>query len=572
MGKVQILSEDIIKRISAGEVIERPASIVKELLENSLDAKADSMEIYIQKAGKKLIKIKDSGVGIEYDDIEKIFYRHATSKISSIGDLDSISSLGFRGEALYSIAAISDIIVSSRTQTSQTGWEIHIRGGEKIGLKPVSMLLGTSIEVREIFFNTPARRKFLKSDTSEMQQILNIIIPYTIIYHNCRFLLNHNNRIIFDLSPAENILDRIEKILNINKEHLIVINKEIPDEKVSLRLILGDVNIQRVRKDMQFIFINGRPVQNRGINTVVNLVYKEFFPPEVYPFFIIDMKVPVEDIDVNVHPTKREVKINNEFNLTLLLRSLCTETLVSYGKAKNIEFSSQILQKPSQFFTLQDKAKQQSDFLFTTQQKLSPAENKPGETVSSTLLSKLTNAQYIGSFLNKYIIFDSGDSILFIDQHSAHERITFERYKKEMETGQVEVQTLLIPFLIKLSYQEMLMWEETKGFLEEIGFSTTKLDNQTIAVHSHPIFILRFQDAVKNILTEDKKIITLDKEEIAKRACRFSVMAGTVITKQEAEHIRDSLIKCSVPFVCPHGRPTVIEISEKTLDKQFLRE
>ncbi len=572
MGKVQILSEDIIKRISAGEVIERPASIVKELLENSLDAKADSMEIYIQKAGKKLIKIKDSGVGIEYDDIEKIFYRHATSKISSIGDLDSISSLGFRGEALYSIAAISDIIVSSRTQTSQTGWEIHIRGGEKIGLKPVSMLLGTSIEVREIFFNTPARRKFLKSDTSEMQQILNIIIPYTIIYHNCRFLLNHNNRIIFDLSPAENILDRIEKILNINKEHLIVINKEIPDEKVSLRFILGDVNIQRVRKDMQFIFINGRPVQNRGINTVVNLVYKEFFPPEVYPFFIIDMKVPVEDIDVNVHPTKREVKINNEFNLTLLLRSLCTETLVSYGKAKNIEFSSQILQKPSQFFTLQDKAKQQSDFLFTTQQKLSPAENKPGETVSSTLLSKLTNAQYIGSFLNKYIIFDSGDSILFIDQHSAHERITFERYKKEMETGQVEVQTLLIPFLIKLSYQEMLMWEETKGFLEEIGFSTTKLDNQTIAVHSHPIFILRFQDAVKNILTEDKKIITLDKEEIAKRACRFSVMAGTVITKQEAEHIRDSLIKCSVPFVCPHGRPTVIEISEKTLDKQFLRE
>ncbi len=265
MKNVHILPPDIISKIAAGEVIDRPASVLKELIENSLDAQANVIEIELEDAGKTLIKIRDNGTGIEQDDMETIFARHSTSKIASIDDLFDIHSLGFRGEALYSICAVSDITVRSKTASSDSGWEIHMRGGKKLDLKPVAMQNGTEIEVKELFFNTPARRKFLKSGPAEVSAVLGILIPYALLYPNCRFRLTHGNKTLIDVAPAADIKDRLAHVLNLDSKFFIEVDRDLTQEDIHIHLVAGDINIIRPKRDMQFIFINGRPVQSKGI-------------------------------------------------------------------------------------------------------------------------------------------------------------------------------------------------------------------------------------------------------------------------------------------------------------------
>lgn len=580
MGKVHILAPEIISKIAAGEVIDRPASVVKELLENSLDAGAKSIEIQLKQAGKLLIEVKDSGTGIEQDDTETIFSRHSTSKITDESDLYSISSLGFRGEALYSIASVSDITLRSKISSADTGWEIHVRGNKKKGLRPVNMPRGTEIQVRELFFNTPARRKFLKSDSTELHQILNLFIPYTILFPQIRFLLAHNNRKIIDLAPEQDYNLRAARALNLDSGHLLSAHQDFPEENVSIRLILGDINIQRPKKDMQFIFINNRPVQNRNLNFHINNVYKLLFPEGTYPFFAAFIDLPPESIDVNIHPTKREVKIKSEYMLLSLLRPLCEMTLMSKGKAKQVQHipettaekipsgkrnraasPSRVSGRPvSKQYILhdlrEDLLKYRQEDIFTVKQ--------------DNLRNVLTSSRYIGSFINKYLLFEAESSMLVIDQHAAHERITYEQLKAQIEKGRIQAQQLLTPLLMKLSPQEMISWEEGKSKLEELGFSNTLWDNETIAVHTYPLLIAKPEAAVRNLLSGES-INRCDNDTLARRACRQSVMAGEGMSKEQAEYIRKQLLSCKDPFTCPHGRPVIIEIQEKVLEKQFLR-
>src|SRR3989344_8609166 len=347
MSKVHLLPEDVISKIAAGEVIERPAAAVKELLENSLDAQADTIEIHLSEAGKTLIHIKDTGSGIDKADLEKIFLRHATSKIASADDLDNIQSLGFRGEALYSIASIADVTLRSKTrsldklgmpknQAQDSGWEIHLRCGKKIDFRPVTMTQGTEIEVRELFFNTPARRKFLKAKTTELNQILSTVIPYTLLYPACRFQVTHQGKSLLDLPPADSQLSRIARTLNLDTAHLVETKYSDAENSISVQAILGDINIKRAQRDMQFIFINNRPVQNKSISFHMNQIYQLIFPPRVYPCFAVFIRIPAEQVDVNIHPTKREVKIRNEHQVSTILRQICEQALMTAGQAKQV--------------------------------------------------------------------------------------------------------------------------------------------------------------------------------------------------------------------------------------------
>jgi len=347
MEKIHVLTPEIISKIAAGEVIERPASVVKELIENSLDAKTASIELHLKEAGKTLIHLKDTGTGIEPEDIEKLFIRHSTSKIKKISDLEKIDSLGFRGEALYSIAAIADVTLKSKSKSADTGWQIHCRGNKKISQRPVPLLRGTEIEVKELFFNTPARKKFLKSDSAELKQILNIFVPYTLLYPQINFLLTHNGRKLLDLKPERNNISRIAKALNLEEKYLLEEKRDFSEENVSVHLVLGDMNIHRTNKDLQFLFINERPVQNRSLNFHLNEIYKLILPEGMKPFFAVDIKMPAENLDVNVHPSKREVKIKDEFKLVSLLRFFCEHTLMTYGKAKQAKPIFQ-LEQPSE--------------------------------------------------------------------------------------------------------------------------------------------------------------------------------------------------------------------------------
>ncbi len=585
MGKVHLLTSEVIAKIAAGEVIERPASVIKELMENAIDAKADSIEVHLKEAGKTFIHIKDNGVGIEPDDLEKIFLRHSTSKIQNIDDLFAIYSLGFRGEALYSIGAVADVTVKSKTQQEDSGWEIHWRGGEKKNLHPMTMNRGTDIEVKELFFNTPARKKFLKSNTTEVNQILGVFLPYTLLYPNIRFRLTHQGKDLIDLKPTRDLKDRLSHALNLEPQYLLETKQDFPKEKIGMQMVLGDMNIKRPRRDLQFIFVNERPVQNRNIGFHLNQIYRLIFPPEVYPFFAVYLQVPPEDVDVNVHPTKREVKIRNEQELCTLLRAMVEQSLLCHGKAKQVplnqvqefagtsgasktgfgEHSSSIFENVSD----RTKSYIQEHFAFQNGQlknALEPLFAQQGED----LKNKLAGSRYIGAFMKKFQLFEYGTTLLVVDQHAAQERIAYENFIKQMDAGQVEIQNLLSPILLKLSPQEKLAWEEAQESFESMGLTSNLWDKETLAIHAHPVLLKNPEIAARYLLAGET-IAHCDHETLARRACRSSVMAGDTLGAEQAHHQRQELLKCKDPYTCPHGRPTVIEISENFLDKQFLR-
>ncbi len=587
LSKVKILPEDIVSKIAAGEVIERPASVVKELIENSIDARATAIDIHLKDAGKTLIEIKDNGTGIEKEDLEKIFYRHATSKIKTIDDLYAILSLGFRGEALYSIASVADIVLQTKTKNMDTGWEIHLRGGKRLNLKPCSTSsVGTRIQINELFFNTPARKKFLKTDAAEIQQVLNLFIPYTLLYPQIQFVLKHQGKTLVDLKSASNLKDRIADSLNLEKKYLIEIKQNLGKDNASFHVMLGDINIKRARRDLQFIFVNGRPVQNKNISYHINQIYRLIMPEEFAPFFAVFITLPAEDVDNNVHPTKREVKIKNEQKLCLFLRRICEEALMRQGTLKTVD--SQQSAVDSGLRTVDNLIKNDQKDIFeaaynTTasdyaypqnfqkelQEFFIPKDNFLNQNAQS-LQKKLENANFIGAFIDKYLLFASGTSLLVVDQHAAAERITYEQLIRQMEKGQVEVQHLLAPVLVKLTVQEMLAWEESQDQFEKVGLSSSKFDKETIAVHTHPQLLKDTESAVRTLLVGDN-IARADFQSVARRACRSSIMAGDKLSKEQAEFQREQLLQCLDPFTCPHGRPTVVELTESFLNKQFLR-
>lgn len=589
MSKVNILPPEIVSKIAAGEVVERPASVVKELLENCLDAGADNISLHIKEGGKTLIHLKDNGYGIEQDDIENIFLRHSTSKISTIDDLYSIDSLGFRGEALYSIAAVSDVTLRSKTAGQDVGWEINLRGLKKISLKPVNMQTGTEIIIKELFFNTPARKKFLKRDTTELKQILSVFQPYTLLFPQKAFNLKHNNKNIIQLKKDNDIKSRITKALNIESKFLLTQKRELPEENLKAELILGDMNIRRPRKDLQFVFVNDRPVLITNLSYALAQVYRNILPPGVHPFFYIKLYVPAKDIDVNIHPTKREIKIKNDRNVVSAIASWSKQLLLEDSSAREMtviktsddSISEAVIspyQKSSSFKTYAkvktddndsnnsfEKAKELGfDFLTNRE---STAFETP---ITLSLRQKLEHAQYIGSFIKKYLLFETMSSLLYIDQHAAHERINYEKLCKAFENKNIEIQQLLVPAIIALTAQEKINLEENEETINSMGFSINMWDNDNLAIHAHPTIIKNPETAVRNMIS-GAALSFKSKDEIARMACRSSVMTGDQLQREEAINLIKQLLKCNDPFTCPHGRPTVIEIEEKVIAKHFLR-
>lgn len=603
MGSVKVLDDHVIRRIAAGEVIERPASVVKELLENSLDAGADSVRIRLKDAGKALIELEDNGDGMDPGDLEQIFQRHATSKITSSDDLFNIHSLGFRGEALYSIASIADITLQSRSPDGDTGWEIHLRGGQRLDLKPCAMNdHGTVIRVKELFFNTPARRKFLKSNISESHQIVNTVVPYALLYPGCRFKLSHEEKDVLDLRPRDSLRTRAAQTLNLNADHIVETEASFPDENLTIRLVLGDINIKRHRRDMQFIFVNGRPVDNKSISYNMNDIYRLTHFPGSFPFFTVIITLPANLVDVNVHPTKREVKIRNEQDLCRKLRALCERTLmektsgVRAGSAESSDPLSSVSRSlrhthprsgsdsrghPREFETglfhqsIANPARQ-DEYAFPnssgpdTIKEVYIPDDARIPLAGESFYARFKEARYIGAFHNKYLLFEKDASLFCVDQHAAQERIVYEQLLEQIQKGPLEGQHLLTPVLISLTPQEWMIWENVSETLNAWGLETTRWDETTLAVHSHPNVLKDVEKAVRQLLAGDQLTLN-DHDTIARRACRASVMSGDKLSPEEAIHQRDQLIACLDPHTCPHGRPTVIEMTEDFLDKQFLR-
>jgi DNA mismatch repair protein MutL len=567
MDRIKILPPEIISKIAAGEVIERPASVVKELVENSLDAGAQSVYVGLKGAGKNLIRVTDDGGGIAREDIETLFSRHATSKISAVEDLYAIHSLGFRGEALYSVAAVADVMLSARAAGQDCGWEIHVRGGEKLGLKPRTMKGGCEIEVKELFFNTPARKKFLKSNAAELNAVMDIFLPYCLLYPEKSFTLESEEKRLIDLKAADGnggLAARASETFGLPRTDLIE-GKQSWGE-LSIRLLLGDINIRRQRKDLQFVYINSRPVSNRTISFHMNEIYRLLFPAGTYPFFCVFVEMPAAELDVNVHPSKREVKFRDDLKLVGLLRSFAENLLMTRSKTRQMPLAGQEA-RPAAPVALAEPSK---EYAPAPEAELELFKAGIAEEKSEGLKEKLRQARYLGNLLKRYLIFETPDSILVVDQHAAQERITFERLRNQLQKGSVEVQPLLSPVLLRLTPQELVLWEENKETFAKAGFEATLFDKETLAVHAHPALITDAEVAVRNLLAGGA-LAGLAPEKIARMACRSSVMFGFAMNPEQAEFQRASLLMCDNPFTCPHGRPTVIEIKEADLRRQFLR-
>jgi len=584
MSTVSLLAPDVIAKIAAGEAVDRPASVVKELLENAIDAGATAIEIHLKDAGKELIHIKDNGSGIGRPDLEKIFQRHATSKITNIEDLEKLHSMGFRGEALYSIGAVSDVTLRSRTAQGEA-WQIHIRGGVRQSLEPTSLAqVGTDIKVAELFFNTPARRKFLKNNTSELNQILNIVLPYTLIYSEKRFVLTHAGRTILDLKPAPSRIDRAAAALNLELKHFLETDQEFVQEQLRIRLTLGNINIQRPRRDLQFIFVNHRPVESRNLNFNLNDVYKLVLPPGVYGAFIVELMVNPANVDVNIHPTKREVRIKDEARIISLLRRMTEYQLMHRGQARTLTTSTPGVEAvgglpANDMIFAQGQFQSQKDVFGSPTKTFGDDSVVVGDNImrefqlfghDDTLRSKFTRARFIGAFLQKFLLFEADQSLFIIDQHAAQERIMFEKFKSQLETSKVETQPLLTPLLIKLTPQEKIAWEELQEKLANAGLETTQFDADTIAVQTQPLLLKNIEGVVRTLLAGGQTL-RMDADALARRACKASIVAGDKLDITQADFQRKQLLDCQDPFTCPHGRPTLIEVTQDFLDRQFLR-
>ncbi len=591
MSAVHILPPDVIAKIAAGEVVDRPASVVKELMENALDAGASTIEVNLKGGGKTSIQIKDNGSGIARDDLERLFTRHATSKITHAEDLDALVSLGFRGEALYSIAAVSEVTVRTKTEKAE-GWEIFLRGGKREHVSPAAMASrGTEVNVEEIFFNTPARKKFLKADSSELDAVINVFLPYALQFPKHHFVLVHNDRKVYDLKPAENFASRAAEALNLEARHIIEVDDILAAENIRVKLILGDINIQRPRRDLQYFFVNGRPVQHKNLSFQVNDVCRMIMPEGVYPFFVVFIDVPALEVDVNIHPQKREVRLKNEGRIGSFLRQAVERALMTKGGAK--EVGAPLAHNPVFSFAAQGFSRQEglpADRIifapgqtgevptFRGMERGEEAGSSANTLISGDLFSqrdggikdRLLRSRFLGTFARKYHLFEEGDSLFALDQHAAQERILFEKFLAQVRGGKVEGQRLLTPLVVKLTQSEMMIWESGEEDWKAFGFDTSRLDEGAVLIHAHPALLKQPEFVFRALLVEDK-LSKRDHDAFARRACRASVMTGDAMSSFEAIHQLKELSLCQDPMTCPHGRPVFIELKVSFFDRQFLR-
>ncbi len=613
MPKIHLLSEDLINKIAAGEVIERPASIVKELIENSLDAGATKITIDIEDSGKKLIRVADNGEGMDKDDAEKSILRHATSKIKSDEDLFSIHTLGFRGEALASIAAVSQLTLSTKKKEALEGFTLLIDSGKIITTGILAAETGTTMEVRNLFFNTPARKKFLKSDQVELRHIIDIVIRYALINPAIAFKLSHEGHVLLHSPSVADMRSNIASIYGtaLAKELLDV---NFKNELVTISGFIAPPYQARNDKNQQDIYVNGRWVRSPEIMTAVYEAYHSMLFVNKHPVVVLNLTLDPEKIDVNVHPAKTEIKIEQKEEVCNAVLSAIRETLqknnlipliedeevqVTFGiPVVREEFKSAKSTLPASVSSKAKYAFEPSEqTIFTTPETTpvteedTPLSNPTTELPTmdiATLTQRIpavempSNAKFpamrvLGQIHKTFFVAEILGGLMYLDQHAAHERVLYEQFMKEYLHTEVHIQKLLQGEIIEFSPGEKALVLEHHKTLQQLGFTLEPFGEHTFVIKTIPMLLGRIQPKeiiyeVLSMLREGKNKIIDTKEEIVTRmACRAAVMAGDTLTVLEMEHILQDLTKTELPYTCPHGRPTMFKVPVEELERKFKR-
>jgi DNA mismatch repair protein MutL len=605
-----ILPEDLVDKIAAGEVVERPASVVKELVENSIDSGAKNVSVEIKKGGIKFIRVTDDGSGMDEKNSELAFERHGTSKIKSVEDLYRIKTLGFRGEALPSIASVSLLDTLTRTKERLSGTRIKIEGGVIKDKREAGASAGTSIIVREIFYNVPARRKFLKSVLTETRHIIDLLTRFAIAYPEISFKLTSDQRELFDFKAADSLKQRVADVFGKNQmEKMVGIRTETEteseDEKPMVNGFLGKPEIARSNRAELYLFVNRRPITSRSLYHAVQIGFGELLPKgkEIDPGLV----------DVNVHPTKSEVRFSDERGMHDLVYSKIKECLTSPEVMPIIEplekgvippepsdhkkikpdFERPTISAPSKREPLdrppfestkikEEELPQKSFFkedLVKHEQKASKAEDVKKEEVEPAKVEKKVEARgaNLWQLADTYVLSQVKGNLMVLDQHAAHERILYEEAIKNLTQRPASSQQILFPTVLELSPKEFQTLEEHKELIGKLGFGFKHFGGRSVLVTAVPSLIKNksgelFLKEVLGELEEERKVEKDRVKAVAKSfACHGAVKAGERLTQEEMNSLVHQLFATEEPYSCPHGRPTVVKILIDELNKKFGR-
>lgn len=597
---IQILPESITNKIAAGEVIERPASIVKELLENSIDAMSTQITVSVENSGKSVIKILDNGIGMSHGDIILSFERHATSKISSEKDLSAIKTLGFRGEALPSVASIARLRVISKTETDETGTEIFIEGGKIENVKEVAATTGTSVEVNHIFFNTPARKKFLKSNVTEMSYISQIFNTISLAYPNIHFKLINCEKEIINTPASGDLKLRIGDLFGKDLvKDLVPVSMGVNKMKLSGYVSRPSFSLSGRRH--QFFYVNNRCIKDKTVNHAVYNAYRTLLPKDRHPVLFLFFEISPGMVDVNVHPAKAEVRFVNQrsvhdFIYHAVLKTLFqykgqhskdtihvpdTSTDVQYDIKQNT-FESGREQDTTKFFNKAILSSFKRDVQEKSSTEIPQSERELGFNMPSPTTQinfAYSKCRPVGQIENSFIILENLSNMILVDQHTAHERILFEKLEREFRNSKIERQELLFPVSIELSHSESILLESHLEDVSKVGLEIECFGKNSFLIRAVPS-ILEGKDysalllEIVDILSKAEKAGSFEQiftETFKIIACHGAIRAHQKLKIEEIQNLLQGLDKTELPYTCPHGRPISLVFSLRDVKKRFLR-
>lgn len=576
MNKINILDEATINKIAAGEVIERPASVVKELIENSIDAGATDIKVEVEGNGIQAIRVTDNGHGMSRDDASIAFQKHATSKISNARDIENVRTLGFRGEALSSITAVARVEIITKQKDDMAGTRIVVHGGEVMSVGETGAATGTSVKVEDLFYNTPARKKFLKKGRTELAHIVDVVTKNALGHNHISFTLTHEGRELFRFPASGELFDTIVHIYGpeIARELIPIVFKS---GLIDIKGYISKPGITRSNKDHQVFFIGERLVSSRAIANAVMLGYYTMLPKGRYPMAILKISLEPGEIDINVHPAKKHIRLSHELAVIDEVAEGVRKAIESHEPVPKTQKTTQTALYAGSLPVKPVIREDRSGFkipVLDTERRL----KHTGRMLFDADRKKefRYDIQLLGQIDNVYIIAVSGDGLVIIDQHAAHERVLYEQV---LESGRTASQELITPVNLELDSKERVLMKDYIPYLEQFGFSVSEFGPDSFAVTSIPNVLGRLEDTsvvhdiISDVLSEGRKRDeTGIFEHISKStACRGAIKAGAALTFEQMENLVDQLNNSKNPHTCPHGRPTIIEYDREDLDKLFKR-
>lgn len=597
------LPKSVANRIAAGEIIERPASMLKELLENAVDSGADNIEVSVEEAGIKTMIVEDNGSGIAFEELPLAITHHATSKIYSIEDLDNIYTLGFRGEALASIGDVTNLEIVSKSIDEKTGGKIVVEAGKILEHKPYASVNGTKITAKNLFFNIPARYKFLKHISREFYLVKEVFDMEALVQPNITMKLYNNGKLVNSYLKVDNLKDRIENYLNDSNIFSNLIELNIEKNDINIYGLFSNSKISQSMRKNNFIFLNNRPIENRVIAYAIKNAYSNSIPKERYPFFFLYINVDTNKVDVNVHPSKKEVRIKNERDISGIIYNAIYNNINSVNNFSSVNIEVDIDKDITPTFPIQNNVttNNSSNNFNHTENNYSHTVFNNNELVSNVSYDNVFNrddvnnnnlepqknniefgeyVKAVGQVFSSYIIAERGNEMYIIDQHAAYERLNYERIFKTLMSGKLEYEKLLIPCEIEYRDYEIDILNSSKEQIESIGIKFESNSKNSIIIDEVPIYIPKNQKIdkiIKDILDiyiskeSNNSLEKLIKHTCSTISCKYSPKAGDKLSLNDMQTLLDLLEEENILTNCPHGRPFVLRLSKDYLDKKFFR-